>query len=125
MRESPPVLGGRPAPPEQASPAPRTEPTGPRTEPTRPRTEPATPPRRTRGGIILLPPWTRAPLRSFRHPAVLLAVAGAAVILTCASSSAAWFLSSASSASLQKMVAANCPDFAYPRATLRGGGDAG
>jgi putative ABC transport system permease protein len=69
---------------------------------------------------VLLPPWTRAPLRSFRHPAVLLAVAAAAAILTCASSSAAWFLSSASSASLHRMVAAQCPTFTYPQLILHG-----
>jgi putative ABC transport system permease protein len=76
------------------------------------------------GGTILLPPWTRAPLRSFRHPAVLLAVAAAATILTCASSSAAWFLSSASSASLHTMVAGQCPTFTHPQVILHGtGGD--
>ncbi|HYT10124.1 MAG TPA: FtsX-like permease family protein, partial [Mycobacteriales bacterium] len=61
-------------------------------------------------GIILLPPWTRAPLLPFRQPAVILAVLGAAAILACASASAALFLSSASSASLQRLVAAECPD---------------
>src|SRR5262249_30936544 len=91
-----------------------------RPDPATQRAAPAVPPRRTGGGTVLLPPWTRAPLRSFRHPAVLLAVVGAAAILTCASSSAAWFLSSASSASLQTMIAANCPDLGHPRVTLRG-----
>jgi putative ABC transport system permease protein len=124
---SPPALHGPPAAPGQA-PAP-AQPTQP-AQPVQPQSAPpdpgtAAPPRRTRGGVILLPPWTRAPLRSFRHPAVLLAVIGAAAILTCASSSAAWFLSSASSASLQKMAAANCPDFSYPQVTVEGGAGAG
>ncbi len=74
----------------------------------------APPRRRSGGGTILLPPWTRAPLLGLRQPAVLLAVIGAAAILACASSSAALFLSSASSASLQRLVAARCPDAAYP-----------
>jgi putative ABC transport system permease protein len=107
----------RDAPPAVSGPAPA--PPGTRETPA------AAPPRRTGGGIALLPPWTRAPLRSFRHPAVLLAVIGAAAILTCASSSAAWFLSSASSASLQTMAAAKCPDFVYPQVQLRGGADTG
>jgi putative ABC transport system permease protein len=70
--------------------------------------------------MLLLPPWTRAPLRSFRQPPVLLAVAAAAAILTCASSSAAWFLSAASSASLHRMVADDCPSAAYPAVTVHG-----
>jgi len=86
---------------------------------------PPAPPRRTGGGILLLPPWTRAPLRSFRHPAVLLAVVAAAAILTCASSSAALFLSAASSAALQTMAGQQCPDFAYPSVTALGGAGVG
>ncbi len=74
----------------------------------------APPRRRSGGGTILLPPWTRAPLLGMRQPAVLLAVIGAAAILACASSSAALFLSSASSESLQRLIAARCPDAAYP-----------
>ena len=70
--------------------------------------------RRAGGGIILLPPWTRAPLLPWRQPAVILAVAGAAAILACASASAALFLSSASSESLRRIVAADCPDAGYP-----------
>ncbi len=81
-------------------------------EMTRPTAAP--PRRRSGGGTILLPPWTRAPLLGMRQPAVLLAVIGAAAILACASSSAALFLSSASSASLQRLIAARCPDAAYP-----------
>jgi len=111
VRESPPAIGTGPA---TVPPAPAEAPG-----------VPGAPPRRTGGGVVLLPPWTRAPLRAFRHPAVLLAVIGAAAILTCASSSAAWFLSSASSASLQKMAAANCPNFVYPEVTLRGTADVG
>jgi putative ABC transport system permease protein len=71
---------------------------------------PEAPRRRSGGGTILLPPWTRAPRLPFRQPAVILAVVGAALILACASSSAALFLSSASSASIQRLVAADCPD---------------
>ena len=86
-------------------------------EPTRPatrgRTQAGTPPRR-RGGVLLLPPWTRAPLLSFGQPAVILAVVGAAAILACASSSAALFLSSAASESLRVQLAAECDDAAYP-----------
>lgn len=81
-------------------------------EMTRPTAAP--PRRRSGGGTILLPPWSRAPLLGLRQPAVLLAVIGAAAILACASSSAALFLSSASSASLQRLIAARCPDAAYP-----------
>lgn len=76
--------------------------------------------RRTRSGTILLPPWTRAPWLGFRAPAVLLAVIGAAAILACASSSAALFLSSSSSKALQRLVAAQCPDSAFP--TIRSSG---
>jgi putative ABC transport system permease protein len=100
------------ATPPAAPPAPCPEPAAP-------------PPRRTGGGIALLPPWTRAPLRSFRHPPVLLAVVAAAAILTCASSSAAWFLSSASSASVHHLAAADCPDAADARVTLAGPPDVG
>src|SRR5262249_46533576 len=91
-----------------------------RPDPAAQRAAPAVPPRRTGGGTVLLPPWTRAPMRSFPHPAVLLAVAGAAAILTRASPSAGSFLSSASPPPLPRMVAASCPDFGYPRVTLRG-----
>ena len=51
---------------------------------------------------------------AFRSPAVVLAVAAAALILACASSSGALFLSSASSEALRRIVAADCPDTAYP-----------
>lgn len=64
--------------------------------------------------VLLLPPWTRAPWLSFRQPAVIFAVLGAAAILACASSSAALFLSSAASESLRVQLAAECPDAAYP-----------
>jgi putative ABC transport system permease protein len=74
----------------------------------------AAPARRSGPGIILLPPWTRAPFLPFRQPAVILAVLGAAAILACASSSAALFLSSASAESLSRMLAAHCPDAGYP-----------
>lgn len=85
-------------------------------EPSRPatrRTRAATKPLRG-GGVILLPPWTRAPLLSFGQPAVILAVLGAAAILACASSSAALFLSSAASESLRVQLAAECDDASYP-----------
>jgi putative ABC transport system permease protein len=80
----------------------------------------AQPPRRTGGGTVLLPPWTRAPVRAFRQPAVLLAVVAAAAILTCASSSAALFLSSASSAALQTQAGQHCPDYGYPSVSVLG-----
>jgi putative ABC transport system permease protein len=62
------------------------------------------------GGVLRTPPWTRAPGLPLRQPAVLLAVIGACAILACASASPALFLSSASSAALQRIVAAECPD---------------
>lgn len=68
-----------------------------------------------RGGVLLLPPWRRAPWLAFGTPAVIIAVLGAAAILACASSSAALFLSSASSESVRVQLAAECPDAAYPR----------
>ena len=70
---------------------------------------------RSRGGVLLLPPWTRAPWLAFGTPAVILAVLGAAAILAAASSSAALFLSSASSESLRVQLAAECGDAAYPQ----------
>jgi putative ABC transport system permease protein len=72
------------------------------------------PRRRSGGGVFLLPPWTRAPFLPFRQPAVILAVLGAAAILACASSSAALFLSSASSESLRRILAAECADAGFP-----------
>ncbi len=73
-----------------------------------------TPRRRSGGGVIFLPPWTRAPFLPFRQPAVILAVLGAALILACASSSGVLFLSSASSESLRRLLAVECPDAGYP-----------
>ena len=79
------------------------------------------PPRRRSGaGIILLPPWTRAPFLPFRQPAVILAVVAAAAILACASSSAALFLSSASSESLRRLLAVQCPDAGFPTVRATG-----
>ena len=75
------------------------------------------PARRSGGGTIFLPPWTRAPFLPFRQPAVILAVLGAAAILACASASAALFLSSSSSESLRRILAQQCADAAFP--TLR------
>jgi putative ABC transport system permease protein len=72
------------------------------------------PPRRTRSGTLLLPPWTRAPLLALGEPAVILAVLAATAILACASSSAALFLSSASSESLHRTIAADCYNASYP-----------
>ncbi len=70
----------------------------------------ADPPKRsTRSGVLLLPPWRRAPLLPFGQPAVILAVVAATAILACAAASAALFLSSAASASLQRLIAAECP----------------
>ena len=70
---------------------------------------------RHRGGVALLPPWTRAPWLSFGQPAVIFAVLGAAAILACASASAALFLSSAASESLRVQIAAECDDATYPQ----------
>ncbi|MEJ7703829.1 MAG: hypothetical protein WKF47_09240 [Geodermatophilaceae bacterium] len=87
-------------------------------EPTRPASRPRAAGRgapRRRGGVVLLPPWTRAPWLSFGQPAVIFAVLGAAAILACASSSAALFLSSASSESLRVQLAAECGGAAYPQ----------
>ncbi|HEY6746210.1 MAG TPA: FtsX-like permease family protein, partial [Mycobacteriales bacterium] len=79
------------------------------------------PPRpRSGGGVILLPPWTRAPFLPFRQPAVILAVLGAAAILACASASAALFLSSASSESLRRILAVQCADVGYPTVQATG-----
>ena len=78
------------------------------------------PPRRSGAGIILLPPWTRAPFLPFRQPAVLLAVLGAAAILACASSSATLFLSSASAESLRQLLAAHCGDAGFPTVRATG-----
>jgi putative ABC transport system permease protein len=64
--------------------------------------------------VIFLPPWTRAPFLPFKQPAVILAVLGAALILACASSSGVLFLSSASSESLRRLLAVQCPDAGYP-----------
>jgi putative ABC transport system permease protein len=72
------------------------------------------PRRRSGGGVIFLPPWTRAPFLPFKQPAVILAVLGAALILACASSSGVLFLSSASSESLRRLLAVECPDAGYP-----------
>jgi putative ABC transport system permease protein len=98
--------------------APRTGPADTIADPPRPggTAPPLTraPGRRTGGGVILLPPWTRAPFLPFRQPAVILAVLGAAAILACASSSAALFLSSASSESLRRLLVAQCADAGYP-----------
>jgi len=63
---------------------------------------------RTAGGVLLLPPWRRAPLLPFGQPAVLLAVIAAAAILACAAASAPLFLSSASSAALQRLLGQQC-----------------
>jgi putative ABC transport system permease protein len=68
--------------------------------------------------VLLLPPWTRAPLLAFRTPGVVLALLGAAAVLACASSSAALFLSSAGTAALHRTIVADCPDATYP--TLQG-----
>jgi putative ABC transport system permease protein len=87
-----------------------------------PRPSPHAPRRRSGGGTILLPPWTRAPLLPFRQPAVILAVVGAAAILACASASAALFLSSASSESLRRIVAVECPDAADATVRVEGVG---
>src|SRR5215470_7032832 len=76
-----PALSGRPAP------SGRTQ---------RPRRPAERPPRcagpRRRTGILLLPPWTRAPGLVWRQPIVVFA---SAAILGCAASSAALFLTSA------------------------------
>ncbi|HEV7654859.1 MAG TPA: FtsX-like permease family protein, partial [Mycobacteriales bacterium] len=67
---------------------------------------------RTGGGVWMLPPWRRAPVLPFGQPAVLLAVIAAAAILACAAASAPLFLSSASSAALQRLIGNECPSAA-------------
>ena len=81
---------------------------------------PARPRRASGGGVILLPPWTRAPFLPFRQPAVILAVLGAAAILACASASAALFLSSASSESLRRILVQQCADAGFPTVRATG-----
>ncbi|CAN5409889.1 hypothetical protein BH24ACT9_BH24ACT9_08070 [soil metagenome] len=71
-------------------------------------------PPRTARGLLLLPPWIRAPMLGLRQPGAFFAVAVAAAILACAAASAALFLSSASSASLQQQINDRCPNAAYP-----------
>ncbi|MDQ4039277.1 MAG: hypothetical protein M3313_13235 [Actinomycetota bacterium] len=71
------------------------------------------PPRAARG-LLLLPPWLRAPMLGLRQPGAFFAVAVAAAILACAAASAALFLSSASSASLQQQINDRCDNAAYP-----------
>ena len=71
-------------------------------------------PPRTARGLLLLPPWVRAPMLGLRQPGAFFAVAVAAAILACAAASAALFLSSASSASLQQQINDRCDDAAYP-----------
>ena len=83
----------------------------------------APPRRRGAGGVWLLPPWSRAPVLPFGQPAVLLAVLAATLILGCAAASGPLFLSSASSAALQRLVADSCPDAATGAVRLRGPGD--
>jgi putative ABC transport system permease protein len=67
--------------------------------------------------VLLLPPWTRAPMLGMRSPAVVLAVLAASAILACASASAALFLSSASTEALHRIAAADCPDATFPAVT--------
>ncbi|PZS03609.1 MAG: hypothetical protein DLM56_08495 [Pseudonocardiales bacterium] len=64
--------------------------------------------------ILSLPPWRRAIALGLRQRTVAVAVAGAAAILACAAASGELFLSSASSESLHRLVAARCPDAPYP-----------
>ncbi|MBA3340167.1 MAG: hypothetical protein H0T54_10570, partial [Geodermatophilaceae bacterium] len=71
-------------------------------------------PPRTARGLLLLPPWIRAPMLGLRQPGAFFAVAVAAAILACAAASAALFLSSASSASLQQQINDRCANAAYP-----------
>jgi putative ABC transport system permease protein len=72
--------------------------------------------------VLLLPPWTKAPLLAFRAPGVILAVLGAAAILACASSSATLFLSSAGAETLHRTAVADCPDATYPTLQLTADG---
>jgi putative ABC transport system permease protein len=100
---------------------------GPADDQLRPASAPPRTPVRPRraGGVLLLPPWTRAPMLGFRAPAVILAVLGAAAILACASSSGALFLSSAGAEALHRMTAADCPDATYPTIQHRTSGPYG
>lgn len=70
--------------------------------------------RRWSAGLLLLPPWRRAPLLALRQPTVILSVIAAAAVVACASSSAALFLSSSASEALRVQILGQCPDAAFP-----------
>ncbi len=74
----------------------------------------------------MLAPWRLAPWLGLRQRLVCAAVFGAALVMVGTAASPALFLSSASSATLRRLVAARCPDAAYPvvRAQAAGGGPA-
>src|SRR5579872_1892988 len=59
-------------------------------------------------GVLGTAPWRRAPLLLLRHPPVLAAVAGAAMVLGSAAAVGPVFLSSAGSAAVSKQVASRC-----------------
>lgn len=58
--------------------------------------------------LLLLPPWSRAPIRLLRTPAVLVSVAIAAMVLGVAAGSRALFVSSAASAALKQDLNPGC-----------------
>ena len=62
-----------------------------------------------------LAPWTRAPLLGLRSPAAVLAVVVTSAILACAMASGPLFLSSARSAALQRQLAPQCAEAAWPQ----------
>lgn len=78
----------------------------------------------TVGTVIALPPWRLAPRLGLRQRVVSTAVFSAVLVMVCTAASPSLFLSSASSATLQRLISARCPDAAYPavRAALAGPG---
>jgi len=67
---------------------------------------------RRRGGALVSAPWRRAPLLLLRSPAVVLAVAGAGLILGATAAATPLFLSSAGNAAQQFQVDDTCEWFA-------------
>jgi hypothetical protein len=59
--------------------------------------------------VLRTAPWRRAPLLLRRHPAVLLAVLAAGLILGAAAAATPLFLSSAANAALTRQIQERCP----------------
>lgn len=66
-------------------------------------------------GVLGTAPWLRAPLLLLRRPAVLLAVAGACLVLGVAAAVPALFLSSAGNAAFDRQVESQCDTQVGPR----------